>query len=68
MTEYIIKQGADCRIAVEPSGFGKQAADIKVMLEIGVLETTRLNHLRKLLVQMLEIPDEELPKTINIPD
>lgn len=78
MTEYLIKNGADCRIAVNKDELKLQEADIKNTLELNKLITEsghppavspeRLRHLGKLLTAINRISESELPKTVNIPD
>jgi len=77
MKEYLIEQGADCRLATDPvTGFGKQAKDIFLVIETntsiaergGKYVTNNLSHLKLLYELMMEIPDEDLPKKIEVPD
>lgn len=74
MVEYLIKKGADCKVAIDPRGYAKQEADISLTIEFyklsngQALSPKRLSHLKTLLTAMRSIPDDELPKTINIPD
>ncbi len=69
MTEYRIQKGADGRVATDPTGYNKQRADILVATQShGGITTERQNHLLRLLTAMDEIPENQLPKTIEIPD
>lgn len=75
MTEYLVKQGVDCLIAIHGTE-KKQLDDIQLTLELNasiekkgfqtLLKKAELKHLERLAQAMISIPQSELPKTIKV--